>query len=426
MDTLPLPLLLGALLALLIFSGFFSMSETAMMASNRHRLRHLAKQGNRGARLAVALLDQTDKLLGVILLGNTLINAAAATLTSYIALAVFGDGKWSLEIGTLAITFGLLVVSEITPKIVGATYPDKLSMAISYVLTPLLRVLSPLIWFINLFVDFLLSVLHLKPKSGHEAPRLSPEELRGLVLEAGHFIPPKHRSILVNLLDLELITVEDVMKPRNAIEGLDIDADWDEVVSQLTTCYHSRLPVYRSDLSNIAGILSIKRLLPLLERGELTRDTLLDLLQQPYYIPAATPVFTQLQFFQENKQRIGLAVDEYGEILGLVTLEDIIEEFVGEFTTSTPSTASELHWEEGSALIEGSRSLRDINRKLGLHLPVDGPKTMNGLIIEHFQDIPEAGVSVKIAGVAIEIVQTQDRSIKTVRLFRPAPAATNS
>lgn len=426
MDTLPLPLLLGALLALLIFSGFFSMSETAMMASNRHRLRHLAKQGNRGARLAVALLDQTDKLLGVILLGNTLINAAAATLTSYIALAVFGDGKWSLEIGTLAITFGLLVVSEITPKIVGATYPDKLSMAISYVLTPLLRALSPLIWFINLFVDFLLSVLHLKPKSGHEAPRLSPEELRGLVLEAGHFIPPKHRSILVNLLDLELITVEDVMKPRNAIEGLDIDADWDEVVSQLTTCYHSRLPVYRSDLSNIAGILSIKRLLPLLERGELTRDTLLDLLQQPYYIPAATPVFTQLQFFQENKQRIGLAVDEYGEILGLVTLEDIIEEFVGEFTTSTPSTASELHWEDGSALIEGSRSLRDINRKLGLHLPIDGPKTMNGLIIEHFQDIPEAGVSVKIAGVAIEIVQTQDRSIKTVRLFRPAPAATNS
>ncbi len=421
MDTLPLPLLLGALLALLIFSGFFSMSETAMMASNRHRLRHLAKQGNRGARLAMALLDQTDKLLGVILLGNTLINAAAATLTSYIALAMFGEGKWALEIGTLSITFGLLVISEITPKVVGATYPDRLSMAISYVLTPMLRLLSPLIWFINLFVDLLLRSLHLKPKSGHEAPRLSPEELRGLVLEAGHFIPPKHRSILVNLLDLELITVEDVMKPRNAIEGLDIDADWDDLVSQLTTCYHSRLPVFHGELSNMAGILPIKRLLPLLERGELSREALLDHLQQPYYIPAATPVFTQLQFFQENRQRIGLVVDEYGEIQGLVTLEDIIEEFVGEFTTSSPSAASEIHWEEDSALIEGSRSLRDINRKLGLQLPIDGPKTLNGLIIEHFQDIPEAGVSVKIAGVAIEIVQTQDRSIKTARLFQPVP-----
>lgn len=422
MDSVPIPILLAALLALLIFSGFFSMSETAMMASNRHRLRHLAKQGNRGARLAMALLDQTDKLLGVILLGNTLINAAAATLTSYIALAAFGDGKWSLEIGTLAITFGLLVVSEITPKVVGATYPDRLSMAISYVLSPLLKVLSPLIWFINLFVDVLLRTLHLKPKAGHEAPRLSPEELRGLVLEAGHFIPPKHRSILVNLLDLELITVDDVMKPRNAIEGLDLDAEWNDLVSQIITCYHSRLPVYRGDLANMAGILPIKRLIPLLQRGELSRDGLLEHLQPPYFIPAATPVFTQLQFFQENKQRIGLVVDEYGEIQGLVTLEDIVEEFVGEFTTSTPSAAGELAWEEGSALIEGSRSLREINRKLNTALPTDGPKTLNGLIIEHFQDIPEAGVSIKIAGVAIEIVQTQDRSIKTARLFRPSPA----
>ena len=419
MDSLPISVLLGALLALLVCSGFFSMSETAMMASNRHRLRHLAKNGNRGARLAMALLNQTDKLLGVILLGNTLINAAAATLTSYIALAVFGGGKWSLEIGTLAVTFGLLVVSEITPKVVGATYPDRLSMAISYVLTPLLKVLSPLIWFINLFVDLLLHTLHLKPKAGHEAPRLSPEELRGLVLEAGHFIPPKHRSILVNLLDLELITVEDVMTPRSAIEGIDIDADWDEVINQIATCYHSRLPVYRGDLTNMAGLLSVKRLIPLLQRGELSRERLLEHVQSPYFIPAATPVFTQLQFFQENKQRVGLVVDEYGEIQGLVTLEDIIEEFVGEFTTSTPSAGVVLAWEEGSVLIEGRRSLREINRQLNLHLPTDGPKTLNGLIIEHFQDIPEAGVSIKIAGVAMEIVQTQDRSIKTARLFCP-------
>lgn len=421
LSNIPLSALLAALLVLLVLSGFFSMSETAMMAANRYRLRHLASQGHRGAKLALSLLGKTDKLLGVILLGNTLINAAAATLTSYIALALFGDGKWALEIGTLCVTFALLVISEISPKVVGATHADKLTPAISFILTPLLRLLAPLIWFINLFVSALLSAVRLKPQLGHEAPKLSPEELRTLVLEAGHFIPQKHQSILVNLFDLERITVEDVMAPRGQIEAIDLDNPWETTQEQLSTAYHGRIVVYRGELNNVVGLLHLRRVVGMLRQGELTRENIEEAIQAPYFIPAATPVFAQLQYFQENRQRAGLVVDEYGEILGLVTLEDIIEEIIGEFTTSTPS-GDELAWgEDGSALVEGSRPLRELNRKLALELPLDGPKTLNGLIIEHFQDIPEAAVSLRIAGIPMEIVQTQDRSVKMVRVFRPSP-----
>ena len=411
-----------ALGVLLVLSGFFSMSETAMMAANRYRLRHLAQQGHRGARLASALLDKTDKLLGVILLGNTLINAAAATLTSYIALALFEQEKWALEIGTLCVTFALLIVSEISPKVVGATYADRITPTISYILTPLLRLTYPLIWFVNLFVGALLRLVRLAPKAEHEVPRLSSEELRMLVLESGNFIPQKHRSILLNLFDLERITVEDVMTPRSTMEAIDLSAPWEEITAQLATSYHTRLPVFRDGLSNIVGILHLRRLIGLMHRNELTVESLAEHIQEPYYIPAATRAFSQLQFFQENKQRAGLVVDEYGEVLGLVTLEDIIEEIIGEFTTSLPGCGSVLVWDEqGSVLVEGSRPLREINRKLGLSFLLDGPKTLNGLVVEYFRDIPEAGISLKINGIPIEIVQTQDRSIKVARLFKPTP-----
>ena len=392
-----------------------------MMAANRYRLRHLAQQGHRGAKLATALLDKTDKLLGVILLGNTLLNAAAATLTGYIALAIFEHDKWSLEIGTLFVTFALLIVSEITPKVVGATYADRIAPVISFILAPLLRLCYPLIWFVNLFVSALLRLIRLAPKPGHEAPRLSAEELRMLVLEAGHFIPQKHHSILLNLFELDRITVEDVMTPRAAMESVNLSGPWEEIKAQLATSYHTRLPVFREELNNIVGILHLRRLIGLMHRNELTPESLAEHVQEAYYIPAATPVFSQLQFFQENKQRAGLVVDEYGEVLGLVTMEDIIEEIIGEFTTSQPGNASIFSWDkDDSALVEGSRSLREINRKLDLAFKLDGPKTLNGLIVEHFRDIPEAGISLKIDGIPIEIVQTQDRSIKVARLFKPA------
>ena len=420
MTEVPLSAQLIILAVLLGLSAFFSISETAMMASNRFRLRHLAQSGNRAAEKALALLAQTDKMLGVILLGNNLVNAAAATLVSVIAIELFGEEKWALAAGTLIVTFAILVFSEITPKIVGATYADRLALVLAHVLTPLLRLFYPLVWFINLFASGLLRLLRLSPKPSADIVRLSPEELRSLVLESSQLMPHKHRSILSSLFDLDNITVEDVMTPRSKIEILDIDLRWDEVRTQLATSHHSRLPVCHGSLDQPLGILPLRRLLGSIGGGELDKATMLEQMQPAYYIPAGTGVFSQLAFFQENRQRIGFVVDEYGEILGLLTLEDIIEEFVGEFTTSLPGRSQSLAWnDDGSAIVEGSRQLRDINRILGLQFPLDGPKTLNGLILEHFQDIPDAGVSIRLSGVTIEILKTQDRNVVTVRIFRP-------
>ena len=420
MDDIPLSVQFGALVVLLILSAFFSIAETSMMALNRYRLKHLVKQGHRGARLAHELLAHTDRVLGVILLGNNLVNAAAATLVGLITINFFGEDKIALGLGTLVVTFLILVFAEITPKVIGAAHAERIAFAVSYVLTPLLKLLYPVVWFVNLFVSALLALLRIKPPAGGEPQRLSAEELRSLVLEAGHYIPKKHRSILVNLFDLERITVEDVMTPRAQIEAVDLEAPIERIAEQLATSYHTRLLVYRNELGNIAGILHLRKVLALMREGALERDKLAELLTEPYFIPASTPLFAQLQYFQENRQRFALVVDEYGELQGLTTLEDIIEEIIGEFTTNAPSVATIRAWDKNdSALVEGASPLRELNRKLGLALPLDGPKTLNGLIIEHFQDIPEAGISLKIAGVPIEIVQTQDRVVKTVRLFKP-------
>lgn len=420
MNDLPLSALFCALIVLLAISGFFSLAETAMMASNRYRLRALALKGHRGARLAMDLLAKTDKLLGVILLFNNLVNAAAATLVSLITLELFGEDKWALGAGTLIVTFLILIFSEITPKVIGASHADRLAPYVSFVLMPLLRGFKFVIAFINLFVTGLLSLLRLRPMAEGDGQRLSAEELRALVLESGHFIPQKHRSILVNLFDLEDVTVEDVMTPRGSIEVIDIDGSTEDVKSQLATSYHTRLPVYQGDWSNVLGILHLRRLLGAVVGGELNKDAILERLAKPYFVPRSTSIYAQMHFFQETQQRIALVVDEYGEISGLVTLEDIVEEIIGKFTTSMPTAAPPLAWDQSdSILVEGSRSLRELNRKLGLSLPLEGPKTLNGLILEHLQDIPESGVGVKIADVPMEIIQTQDRMVKMVRLTRP-------
>ncbi len=420
MDDIPLTAQLWTLALLLVCSGFFSMAETAMMASNRHRLRHLAKEGNAGAVLAVKLLGTTDKLLGVILLGNTLINAAAAMITGHIALTVFGEEKWALEAGTVFITFCLLVFSEITPKVIGATHPDWLTLRISFILAPMLRIAYPLIWAVNLLVTGLLKLLHLQPKPGPQELRLSTEELRILVLESVHGIPSQHRAILLNLFDLEDITVEDIMRPRGSVEAIDLQAPLEEIRQQLATSYHTHLPVYDGDPGNVIGILHQRRMLAHVLAGEWDHATLRGQLTDPYFIPAGTHIYSQLQFFKENRQRLGLVVDEYGEIQGLVTLEDIIEEIIGKFTTSLPGADNELRWgADNTVLVEGGKPLRELNRSLGLDLPLEGPKTLNGLILEHFQDIPEAGVSAKIGGIVMEVVQTQDKAVKIVRLSRP-------
>ena len=420
MEEIPLAVQFGALVVLLACSAFFSMAETAMMASNRHRLRHLAGQGDRGAKLALELLGRTDKMLGVILLGNNLINAAAATLVSLITIELFGEGKLALSAGTLLVTFAILVFSEITPKILGAAHADRLARVLAFLLWPLLRAAYPVVWFVNLFVDALLRLLRLKPKAGDENSRLSVEELRSLVLESGNFIPQQHQAILLNLFDLEHFTVADIMMPRGEIEAIDLAEPIEVIREQLATSYHSRVMVYDGDPGNIVGVLQRRRLLAKAFEEDVTHEDIREQLVEPYFLPEATPIYSQLQFFRDNRQKFGLVVDEYGEIEGLVTLEDIIEEIIGKFTTGVPDSSRSLGWSGvGDALIDGMAMLRDINRQLAIELPLDGPRTLNGLILEHLQDIPESGVSLRIAGVPMEIVQTQDRKIKTVRLQRP-------
>lgn len=421
MDEIPLSAQFVALAVLVFCSGFFSIAETAMMACNRIRLRHLANEGHRGAQLAVVLLGKTDQMLGVILLGNTLLNSIAAMLTGSIALQVFGHEKWALEAGALFVTFCLLVFSEITPKVAGATYPDWLAQRIGYILTPLLRVAYPVVWLVNLFVQPLLRLLHLQPKAGHESSALSAAELRAVVLESGHFIPTQHRSILLNLFELEQLTVADIMTPRGEIEAIDIAAPIEDIKAQLATSFHTRVAVFENDPANIIGVLHQRRVLADAFSGEITHALLRAGMSTPYFIPAATPIYTQLQFFRDNRQRMGLVVDEYGEIEGLLTLEDIVEELVGKFTTRQSDFGGTLSWnEEGVALVDGAASLRELNRLLDLDFPLTGPRTLNGLIVEHLRDIPEAGVGVRVGPVAMEIVQTQDRKIKMVRLHRPA------
>jgi Mg2+/Co2+ transporter CorB len=421
MEDIPLTTLFAALLVLLVVSAFFSISETSMMALNRYRLRHLVQQKHRGATLAANLLARTDRFLGVVLLGNNVLNAAAALLVGEIARRYLGDSELALVIATAAAAFAILVFSEITPKVVGASYPERIALPSSYVLTPLLKITAPVVWFVNLFVQGLLRVLWLNPQRDAAEHKPSVEELRTLVLETG-YLPQKHQSILLNLFDLQAITVDDVMVPRNQIETIDVEAPLEQIAREVGTAYHRRLLAYSGEPDEIAGTLRARHVLNLVQQGGLTRERLQKLVREPYFVPSGTPLFSQLQNFQEHQDRIALVVDEYGDLRGLVTLEDILEEIIGEFTTSSPLRTGGFHPQaDGSFLVEGSTSLRELNRKLGFSFPIGGPKTVNGLILEHLQDIPEPSTSVKIANHPIEIVQTQDRTVKAVRIF-PAQA----
>ena len=422
MDEISLHSLLVTFVVLLLVSAFFSISETSMMALNRYRLKHLARTGNRGAKLAAQLLAQTDKLLGVVLLGNNLVNTAAASLATVIAFRLLGESELGLAIATGVAAFFILVFSEITPKVIGASYPERIAFPAAYVLAPMLRVFYPLVWFLNLFVKALLTLLRLKPQTAGQATMLSMEELRTLVLEGGHFLPPKHQKILLNLFDLQSITVDDLMSPRSQIEALDIDAPPEDLKRQISTSNHTRMPVYRGSLDNIIGVLHLRKVLNL-GADDIRSETLMQILRPPYYIPAGTPLLAQLQNFQEEEERLGLVVDEYGELMGLITLEDILEEIIGEFTTHSPLHGGGItRQNDGSILAEGATPLRELNRKLGTHFVLDGPKTLNGLILEHLEDIPEPGTTVKIAGVPIEILQTQDRAVRSARIFPPSRA----
>ncbi|WP_126462922.1 HlyC/CorC family transporter [Sulfuritortus calidifontis] len=424
MDSIPLSALLIALVVLLVASGFFSISETSLMAVNRYRLKSLVKAGHRGARLAERLLVRTDKLLGVILLGNNLVNAAAAALVTVIAFRLFGENEYALSLATVCVTFLILVFSEVSPKVMGAAYPERVAPVVSYVLSPLLKLMQPAVWFINLFVNALLRLLRLRPPDLASGSVMGVEELRTLLAESGHMLPKAHRGILLNLFDLEKITVDDVMRPRGQIEAIDLLSHPDELYQELATSHHARVLAYEGEVNNVVGIVKVRRVLAHCADGKVDMDTLREQLRQPYFIPSGTPLLTQLHAFQETHQTFGLVVDEYGDLLGLVTVDDILEEIVGEFAAASPlQSPLVIADEDGSWLVEGSSSIRELNRRLGLALPQEDARTLNGLILEHLEAMPEAGVSVMIAGYPMEVIQVQDRMVKTARIYPRRPEA---
>ena len=425
-DDIALSWLFYALIALLASSAFFAMSETCLMALNRYRLKHLIREGSHGARLAGQLLDRTDELLSFILAGNTLINAAITILVAEICRRLLGTGDYVLAVATLSAGFFILVFAEILPKVIGATYSEPIALAASYALAPLIRVTRWPMAVVNVFVKGILKLMRIRPMAEHAAP-LSMAELRTLVLEGGKFIPKKHQSIFLNLFELEDMTVDDTMTPRSQIESLDITDDIEEIRNALATAHHTRLVVCEGGLDNTVGILHVRKVLNATRREQIDVDGLRAIMREPYFVPEGTALLTQLTNFQENQRHMGLVVDEYGEILGLVTMKDILEEIVGEFTSQAIGSAARFHREaDGTVIADGTCSLRVLNRKAGFDFPLEGPKTVNGLLLEELEDIPEAGTTLVVGEHAIEILQVQNRMVKVVRIWPRARAPEES
>lgn len=416
--------LILALALLILLSAFFAMSETALMAANKYRLRHLAGRGHRGAITTLWLLERTDRFLSLVLISNILLNAMCAALVTVIAIRLFGAEESVIAGAAAAVAFLLIVFAEVSPKIIGATYPEPVATATSLPLKGLMGIGRPLISFVNVFVRALLWILRIRTGPDAARQRLSQEELRSVVLEGGSFIPQKHRSILLNLFDLESVKVGDIMSPRARIEALDLDDPFETILEGLANCVHNTLPVYEGEINRVIGILHVRKAASLLrEPGGASKESLRALLAAPYFILEDTRVLDQLQYFQEARERLGVVVDEYGEVQGLLTLDDIIEEMIGSFTTQQAGSAPEesLGWDAGGAcLLDGGTPLRDINKQLGLSLPLDGPRTLNGLLLEALQEIPEAPIALKIGGCVIEVLQVQDQAVKRVKLLRPA------
>lgn len=398
------------LLGLIILSGFFSSSETGMMSLNRYRLKHMAKTGHKGARRAQSLLNRTDQLIGVILIGNNFVNIFASAIATVIAIRVWGDA--GIAVATVLLTIVILIFAEVTPKTLAALFPEKIAFPASYVLGPLLKTLYPLVWSVNLFTGLILKVLGISSAQASQ-DHLSREELRTVVNEAGALIPAKHKDMLVSILDLDNVTVNDIMVPRNEIVGIDLDDDVENMLRQLKNSQHTRLPVFKGDINNIQGILHLRNIARLLKEEDINKAMIMTLSQEPYFIPEGTPLNTQLLNFQKGKRRFGIVVDEYGDVLGLATLEDILEEIVGEFTTDYAATSADIiPQENGTYIIDGGTAVRTINKTLGWKMPTDGPKTLNGLITETLENIPDSNVCLKVSGHRVEVLQIKDNVVK--------------
>ncbi len=422
MDDISLEVMGLVLLLLFVISAFFSSCETSMMTLNRYRLRHLVKEGSRSAILADKLLAKPARLLGLILFGNTLVNAAAASVTTVICLNLFGES--GIAIATMLLAILILIFTEVLPKTIAALYPERIAFPASYVLTVLDRIFYPVIWMINTAANGLMTMVGLNPEVNESLP-LSRDELRTIVMEAGNLIPMRHQRMLISILDLENITVDEIMVQRGDINGIDINESTDEIITQISNCQHTRLPVYRDSIDNIIGILHIRQLPRILaDTEEFSGDDLVAYTKEPYFVPLGTPLHIQLRNFQRQKIRMGLVVDEYGDIQGLVTLEDILEEIVGEFTTDIQTFNQDIHLQpDGTVMIDGTAMIRDINNQMHWDLPLDGPKTLNGLILETLETIPDPGTSLRIGRFTVEIMQIADNAVKTVRIFEQALAS---
>lgn len=415
MNDVPLGILAAILFVLVLLSAFFSGSETGMMSLNRYRLRHRADQGSHSAKRIIKLLQRPDRLIGVILIGNNFVNLLASSIATVIGIRLFGDPGIAIATGSLLLI--ILVFAEVTPKTLAALHPERIAFPASFILNPLLQLLYPFVWLVNIISNGLLRVLGIKEDS-ITSDHLNSEELR-TVVKSGTRVPRRNRGMLINILDLEKVTVNDIMVPRNEIAAIDIDDEIEDILSQIKATQHTRIPIYKGDINQIIGLLHIRNATRFLDKANINKATILQYSHEPYFMPENTPLHTQLLNFQKSKERIGIVVDEYGDVLGLVTLEDILEEIVGEFTTDMADTSKDIHpQEDGSFLIDGTATVREINRALNWQLPTEGPKTLNGLILEALETIPDNSVCVTVSQYRMETVQTKNNIVKTVRVMK--------
>ncbi len=401
---------------LILLSAYFSSSETGMMSINRYRLKHLENEGHAGAQRVQKLLQRPDRLIGLILIGNNLVNVFASIIAAQICVRLFGD--LGVAIAGVALTIILLIFAEVTPKTLAALHPEKISFPSSLILSPLLFVFMPVVVALNWITNGILALFKISPQNVN-GDTLSQEELRTVVYEAGNMIPKKHQEMLVGILDLEKVTAEDIMVPRSDIMAIDINDEWKDIQKQLVNAQHTRVLLYRDSIDDAVGFVHVRDALRLLSKDQFTKASLLRAVRKIYFTPESTPLHTLMYKFQAAKERIGLVVDEYGDIQGLVTLEDILEEIIGDFTTSfLPDHSKEANLQQdGSVLIDGSANIRELNKELDWQFPTEGPKTLNGLILEYLEDIPEANIGLRLAGYPIEVLEMKDNMVKTVRVI---------
>lgn len=413
MNDLPLSVLFGMLVLMLILSAFFSGSETALMTLNRYRLKHLVKLKHSGAIKAQKLLHRPDRLISLILLGNNFTNIFASSLTTVIAIRLYGENESFIAIAALILTLVILIFSEVTPKTLAAIKPELLAFPSAWLYTPLLKIFYPIVWAVNLITNLLLRIVGVNVNKNRQ-DILNKEELKTIVTEAENLIPPRYRKMLLGILDLESATVEDIMTPRHDIVGIDLELPIEEIIDQIKNSPHTRLPVYRKSIDRVIGFLHIRKVLVLVNHQDFDKQTIINLLSKPAFIPESTPMHKQMQQFKIEKIRIGLVVDEYGDVQGLVTLDDLLQEIVGELMTDDEAVKKQ---QDGSYLVDAGITIRELNRVTQWSLPTEGPKTLNGLIIEFMETIPDPGTGIMLHGYPLEILKRDENTVKLVKFL---------